>query len=184
MTVRSPGACIIRGRIKPVEKARRKKAPGEGRRRESRASLQGKVRAVRQMPKKWAVAAPAGACRSAAEPPVRMPRRERGPFVRRCFFIQNAPRRSAGPMPGCAERSGGRRLPCVAKGAERPVCKQLGGKAKLFDKLELGGLRYGFEIQKSASGGGIARPRPAARRRTCAPCAATKALPCSPWGVR
>ena len=61
-------------------------------------------------------------------------------------------------MPGCAERSGGRRLPCVAKGAERPVCKQLGGKAKLFDKLELGGLRYGFEIQKSASGGGIARP--------------------------
>lgn len=59
-------------------------------------------------------------------------------------------------MPGCAERSGGRRLPCVAKGAERPVCKQLGGKAKLFDKLELGGLRYGFEIQKSASGGGIA----------------------------
>ena len=61
MTVRSPGACIIRGRIKPVEKARRKKAPGEGRRRESRASLQGKVRAVRQMPKKWAVAAPAGA---------------------------------------------------------------------------------------------------------------------------
>lgn len=31
-------------------------------RRESRASLQGKVRAVRQMPKKWAAAAPAGAC--------------------------------------------------------------------------------------------------------------------------
>ena len=28
MTVRSPGACIIRGRIEPVEKARRKKAPG------------------------------------------------------------------------------------------------------------------------------------------------------------
>ena len=91
MTVRSPGACIIRGRIKPVEKARRKKAPGEGRRRESRASLQGKVRAVRQMPKKWAVAAPAGACRSAAEPPVRMPRRERGPFVRRCFFHSKCP---------------------------------------------------------------------------------------------
>ena len=91
LTVRSPGACIIRGRIKPVEKARRKKAPGEGRRRESRASLQGKVRAVRQMPKKWAVAAPAGACRSAAEPPVRMPRRERGPFVRRCFFHSKCP---------------------------------------------------------------------------------------------
>ncbi len=67
------------------------KAPGEGRRRESRASLQGKVRAVRQMPKKWAAAAPAGACRSAAEPPVRMPRRERGPFVRRCFFHSKCP---------------------------------------------------------------------------------------------
>ena len=29
MTVRSPGACIIRGRIEPVEKARRKKRPGK-----------------------------------------------------------------------------------------------------------------------------------------------------------
>lgn len=59
------------------------------------------------------------------------------------------------------------------------------GKAKLFDKLELGGLRYGFEIQKSASGGGIARPAtPGARRRTWRAVCGDEGVTLQPMGVR